>query len=179
MLFEGKLVRFRPIEEEDLKELRNWRNSKHVKHTTREYRLLNMINQKTWFEAIHKQNPPKDIMFGITNKKNTLIGVCGLTYIDWKNRKTEISMYLNKENWQKSKEAKDALNLLMSYGFSELGLHKLFVEIYSFVKETIQLFESVGFNKDGMIRDNVWRNGKWWNSYIYSKLESEFKHENH
>jgi len=58
-----------------------------------------------------------------------------------------------------------------------LGLHKLFVEIYSLVKETIQLYQSLDFKKDGILRDSVWRNGKWWNSYIFSKLETEFRDE--
>lgn len=176
-MFEGKLVNFRSLEDNDLSKLRDWRNSKHVKRTTREYRLLNMFNQKLWFESLHKQNPPKDIMFGIINKKSSLLGVCGLTYIDWKNRHAEISIYLDGINWQKRKETKDAINLLMWYGFEELGLHRLFVEIYSFVKETISLYESLDFHQDGVLRDNIWRNGKWWNSYIYSKLDLEFKNE--
>jgi len=173
----GKLVTFRALEEGDLAKLRDWRNSKHVKRTTREYRLLNMFNQKSWFESLHKQHPPHDIMFGIKNKKNKLIGVCGLTYIDWKNRHAEISIYLEGEKWQFRIQTKDSLRVLMSYAFNELGLHKVFAEIYSFVTETIQLYESLGFHKDGILRDNVWRNGKWWNSFIYSKLDVEFKNE--
>jgi len=176
-LLEGKLVKFRSLEREDLEKLRDWRNSKYVKRTTREYRLLSMFNQKAWFESLHKQNPPQDIMFGITNKKNKLIGVCGLTYIDWKNRNAEVSIYLDGKNWQNRKETKDAVNLLMSYGFGELGLHKVFVEIYSFVKETINLYRVLDFHKDGILRDSVWRNKKWWNSYIYSKLQTEFLHD--
>jgi len=174
-LLKGKLVKFRPLEEKDLEKLRDWRNSHHVKRTTREYRLLNMFNQKKWFENLHSQSPPRDIMFGIINKKNSLIGVCGLTYIDWKNRNAELSIYLESKNWQARKETKDSINLLSRYGFGELGLHKLFVEIYSLVKETIKLYQSLDFKKDGILRDSVWRNGKWWDSYIFSKLETEFR----
>ena len=116
-------------------------------------------------------------MFGILNKKNSLIGVCGLTYIDWKNRNSEISIYLNNSHWQAKKETKESINVLIKYGFAELGLHKVYAEIYSFVKETISLYESLEFHKDGMLRDVVWRNGKWWNSVMYSKLDSEFKNE--
>lgn len=176
-MIEGKNIHLRSIEEEDLPKLRDWRNSKYVRRTTREYRLLNMFNQKSWFESLHEQNPPDHIMFGIINTKKILIGVCGLTYIDWKNRNAEISVYLEGENWQKRLETKESVILLMSYGFEELGLHKLFAEIYSFVSETIKLYESLNFHNDGVIRDCVWRNGKWWNSHIYSKLDSEFKDE--
>jgi len=176
-LFQGKFIKFRPLEDSDLKKLRDWRNSNHVKRTTREYRLLNMFNQKSWFESIHKQNPPQDIMFGIINKKKSLIGVCGLTYIDWKNRHAEISIYLDGKNWQKKKETFDAIIVLCKYGFDEIGLHKLYVEIYSFVDETIDLYKLLNFKRDGILRDTIWRNGKWWNSYIFSKLENEFKNE--
>ena len=59
-MLEGKIVSFRSLEVEDLPKLRDWRNNKHVKRTTREYRLLNMFNQESWFESLHKQNPPID-----------------------------------------------------------------------------------------------------------------------
>lgn len=174
-MIKGKNITFRSLEDDDLPKLRDWRNSKYVKRTTREYRLLNMLNQKAWFDSLHSQNPPKDIMFGIMDKKNSLIGVCGLTYIDWKNRKSEISIYLKSPDWQAKKETKEAINILTQYAFGELALHKVFAEVYVFVKETIALYESLGFHKDGILRDVVWRDGKWWSSAIYSKLDSEFK----
>ena len=48
-MIEGKYVKMRSLEIEDLPKLRDWRNSKSVRMATREYRLLNMINQKNWF----------------------------------------------------------------------------------------------------------------------------------
>ena len=85
-MIEGKYVKMRSLEIEDLPKLRDWRNSKSVRMATREYRLLNMINQKNWFEKTHNENPPSSLMFGVINNKKKLIGVCGLTYIDWKNK---------------------------------------------------------------------------------------------
>lgn len=177
-MFQGKYVNLRPLEEEDLKLLRDWRNSKDVRKTTREYRLLNMINQKKWFESIHTENPPKHIMFGVENKnKKNLTGVTGLTYIDWKNKHAEISIYLSSKNWQKTKEAKDTVNTIIEYGFEELNLHRLWVEIFQISKENIELFEQLKFVKEGILRDKVWRQGKWWNSILYSKLSTEYKYD--
>ena len=173
-MFEGKFVNLRALEKEDLENLRTWRNLKHVRKSTREYRLLNMINQKDWFESIHKNNPPKDIMFGIINKKNKLVGVTGLTYIDWKNRTSEISIYLSYPKWQKKPEAKNTLELIMQYGFDELNLNRLWVEIYGLMAENIELFEKMSFVKEGILREKIWRQKKWWDTFIYSKLAREY-----
>ena len=170
IMLKGKHVHLRALEEEDLKILKNWRNSDFVRVTTREYLFLNMINQKNWFESIHKDNPPKFIMFGIENNKKILIGVCGLTYVDWKNSHAEVSIYIGKKNWQKSKEATDTLQLITEYRFGELHLHRLWAEIYDTAPENVILFEKMDFNKEGTLRDQLWRNRKWHNSFLYAKI---------
>ena len=174
-MFEGKFVTLRALEKDDLPSLKEWRNSLHVRKSTREYKLLNMINQKNWFESIHQSNPPKDIMFGILNKRKKLIGVTGLTYIDWKNRNSEISIYFSTENWQVKPEAKELINLVMEYGFEELNLNRLYVEIFTLMKENIKLFTKMKFIKEGQLREKIWRENKWWDTLIFSKLAKEYK----
>jgi RimJ/RimL family protein N-acetyltransferase len=115
-------------------------------------------------------------MFGIIKNKK-LIGVTGLTYIDWKNRHAEISIYINKKNWQKTLDAKDTLFTIMKYGFGELNLHRLWVEIYETTTENIILFKKMKFVYEGTSRQKLWRNNKWWNSQFYSILSKEFKNE--
>jgi len=63
---------------------------------------------------------------------------------------------------------------IIEYGFEELNLHRLWVEIFEISKENITLFEKLKFVKEGVLRDKVWREGKWWNSIIYSKLSTEY-----
>lgn len=172
-MIEGKNVNLRSLEIEDLKILKKWRNDKRNRKHTREYRLLNMINQKEWFENISKDNPPKTIMFGTINKMKKLIGVCGLTYIDWKNRHCEISIILFKNKWQSTKEAKETISILMNYGFGELNMRRMWVEIFDTMPENIKLFESMKFQKEGTLRDKLWREGKWHNSTIFSKLSTD------
>ncbi len=172
-MFEGKNVNLRSLEIDDLGILKKWRNDKITRNHTREYRLLNMINQKQWFETIHKDNPPKFLMFGVIDKRKKLVGVCGLTYIDWKNRHCEISIILYLKNWQKTKEAKETISLLINYGFGELNMRRLWVEIFDTIPENIKLFESLNFHREGILRDKLWRQKKWHNSYIYSKLSTD------
>tara|TARA_B110000014_G_C20102504_1_gene579045 strand:+ start:522 stop:1040 length:519 start_codon:yes stop_codon:yes gene_type:complete len=166
-MIKGKNVSFRSLEKNDLSILKDWRNSENIRKTTREYRLLNMINQQKWFENLHLTVPPKDIMFGIM-KKNNLIGVTGLTYIDWKNKHAEISIYLKLKNWQKTKEAKETIEILKKYAFDELNLHRLWVEIFAIATENRALFKQMKFQEEGILKEKLWRKGQWWDSIVCS-----------
>ena len=175
-MIEGNSVNLRSLELEDLEILKKWRNNKVNRIHTREFRLLNMVNQKHWFNSIHQDNPPKFIMFGVADKQKKLIGVCGLTYIDWKNRHCEISIIIFKKNWQKSKQAENTVMLLSDHAFGELNMHRLWVEIFDTIPENIEFFESMNFVKEGMLRDKLWRDRKWHSSFIYSKLVNDKKY---
>jgi len=172
-LIEGKLTNLRALEREDLKQLRDWRNDPDLRSVFREYRLLNIVLQERWFESLHKKNPPDNLMFGIVDRKNKLIGVTGLTYINWKNRNAELSFYLGDRRGNTAIED-DAVQMILDYGFNELSLHRIWVEVYEFNERTIKMLERNGFKKEGTIRHAVWRERKWWNSYLYSMLQSEF-----
>lgn len=172
-MIEGRLVRLRAIEKKDLKKLRDWRNDPDVKKFTREYRELSMQNQLQWLESLAKDR--NTIMFAVETKKGKLIGCTGLTYIDWKNRKAEVSIYIGDKKYRKRGYGTDTLNTLMKYGFEELDLHMLFGEIFEYNEANIRLFEKCGFKRDGILRHRLYRDGKYWNSIFYSVLEDEWK----
>ena len=55
-------------------------------------------------------------------------------------------------------------------------MHRLWVEIFDTIPENIEFFESMNFVKEGMLRDKLWRDRKWHNSFIYSKLVNDKKY---
>ncbi len=97
-MLEGKNIELRQIEESYLPELRDWRNSHYIRAYTREYRPLNILNQKKWFESLLTDR--SNIMFAIEKKDDeAVVGCCGLTYINWKEGHGEISIYIGDQNW--------------------------------------------------------------------------------
>ena len=169
----GKLVLLRAVEKKDLKRLRDWRNDPDVKKFTREYRELSMQNQMQWLESLAKDK--NTMMFAVETKKRKLIGCTGLTYIDWKNSRAEVSIYIGDKNYKGKGYGTDTLKTLMRYGFEELNLHMLFGEIFEYNKANIRLFEKCGFKRDGVLRHRLYRDGKYWNSVVYSILRDEWK----
>ncbi len=168
-------VGLRSIERTDLPKLLEWRNRPEYRRYFREYRELSTEDQNNWFEKMVMKDP-KTVMFSIVNlDTNRLIGACGLCYIDWINRNADFSIYIGEDNlYIDDKFAPDAGLIMVRYGFEELGLHRLWAEIYEFDELKKKFFENLGFKLEGCHRGTHWSEGKWHDSLFYSLLENEF-----
>lgn len=172
-MIKGDLVGLRAVEKEDLALLRDWRNIPEFRRNFREVRELNLTNQEKWFERSCVNNL-NDFMFVIVRLSNNKpIGACGLLYINWIIRSADFSFYIgdNQSYIDSEGYAKDAANLLINYGFNNLNLHKIWMELYEFDKLKLDFFQNeFNFQVDGKLRDNCFEDGKYWDSYIISKI---------
>lgn len=171
----GDVVGLRAIEHDDLASFLEWRNKPNLRKNFREYKELSFSNQENWFNNI-VLNSPNHIMFSIVNLENDeLIGACGLNYIDWVNRNADLSIYIGiGDVYIDEKFAPDTTKLLLDYGFNELNLHRIYVEIYDIDVKKQKLLEDLNFTFDGLLRETHWTEGKWCNSLFYSILKNEY-----
>lgn len=173
-MLKGNFVGLRAIERSDLSTLLEFRNKPEYRRYFREYRELSMANQNVWYEEIVMKDP-KTIMFSIIElESNRLLGACGLCYIDWANKNADFSIYIGADNlYIDDKFALDAALIMAQYGFKELGLHRLWAEIYDFDNPKMKFFENMGFELEGRHRETHWSEGKWHDSLFYSLLNEE------
>lgn len=173
----GNKVKLVAIERSDLKILMDWRNIPGFRKHFREYREISMEMQEKWFET-NVNNDQNTIMFAIRhNDSNELLGCCGLCYINWVNKNADLSLYIGfRESYIDNEGfALESCNLLFDYAFKKLNLNKIWTEIYEFDYKKKNLYESIGMKIDGILRENYYQDGKWWNSYIMSILAIEFR----
>ena len=157
------MVELRGIESRDIEELRKQRNN--LYHYFRQFKPISEIEQDEWFENNN------DIMFAIEIDEE-LSGCCGLTYIDMKNRKADLSLYMF-DNYINS-DTDEALVKILDYGFNELGLNKIYTDIFEYDEKKSRLFENYGFKKDGVLRKHYYRDGKFWDAIVYSMLGEDY-----
>jgi len=175
-MLKGELVGLNAVEKEDLKKFLDWRNNAEFRKNFREYRELSMHHQETWFEEKVIKDP-NTTMFSIRRMEdNELLGCCGFVYINWVHRHADLSLYIGWNDAYIDDEgyAEESCKILLDYGFKELCLNKVWTEIYEFDEKKKSLYEKFGFKQDGLLRQNYWYNGKWWNSRILSLLKNEF-----
>jgi RimJ/RimL family protein N-acetyltransferase len=175
-MLEGKIVYLSAVERSDLKQLMDWRNNAEFRKHFREYRELSMSMQERWFEE-KVLNDPTTMMFSVRRSTDDLLlGCCGFVYINWVHRHADLSLYIGFENAYIDAKgyAEESCRLLLRYGFDELGLNKIWTEIYEFDVKKKQLYDRIGFRQDGLLRQNYFYDGKWWDSIILSILSAEY-----
>ncbi|MCG8568882.1 MAG: GNAT family N-acetyltransferase [Spirochaetes bacterium] len=124
----------------------------------------------------NNQTDKERIDYGIYLKdSDQFIGTGQIVFIDHFNRRCMLSICLgDKDQWGKG-YAKELISKVIEFCFEELKLNRIGAEIFSFNERSIGLFESLGFQREGIKRSFVWKKGKFEDEYNYSLLLDEWK----
>lgn len=172
-MLKGQLTSLRAIEKDDLSQLLAWRNMPELRRYFREYRELNHEQQLSWFNT-KVNNDAATRMFAIVDHQGNLLGAAGLCYIDWVNRTADFSIYIGHEGlYIDDQLAPDAATTMIRYAFAELGLNRLWSEIYAFDDAKAKFFNRLGFSLDGRHRHTHWAENAWHDSLFFSLLASD------
>ncbi|MCW8379974.1 GNAT family N-acetyltransferase [Streptomyces justiciae] len=68
----------------------------------------------------------------------------------------------------------EATRLVVGYGFEELGLHRVQLEVYGHNTRALRAYEKVGFVREGVRREADLRDGRWVDWVIMAVLEQEW-----
>jgi [ribosomal protein S5]-alanine N-acetyltransferase len=71
--------------------------------------------------------------------------------------------------------ATDAARTLITFGFGQLGLHRISAAAGPENAASIAVVKRLGMTHEGRIRDHVHTNGAWRDSLLYSLLSSEWE----
>lgn len=167
----GKRVNFNKITKNDLKTLQRWRNSSEVWQYNTQYILLNMINQKQWYDQNIQKNSDR-IMFMVTNKIGESIGVCGLIHMNPKDKNASVAIMIGEKKYHNKGLGIEILQLLVNYGFTKIKLHRIEAKIFAYNQISVHLFKKMNFKQEVIMRDSLWRQGKWWDVYTFSLIQS-------
>lgn len=83
--------------------------------------------------------------------------------------------YALRPEWQHRGHARAAVSRMIEFGFDDLGLHRITANVGPMNTSSMRLVESLGFQREGTIRDHVHTNGAWRDSVSFSLLEGEWQ----
>jgi RimJ/RimL family protein N-acetyltransferase len=68
----------------------------------------------------------------------------------------------------------EATRLIVGYGFEQLGLHRISLEVYSFNPRARRAYEKAGFRAEGVLRESLRYGGEWIDATVMSILADEW-----
>lgn len=109
----------------------------------------------------------------ILKEHGEMIGSGEINLRDSTNRVGEIAYIINPKYWRMG-FATEVANLLISYGFNQLKLHRIFATCDPRNIGSLRVLEKVGMMKEGRIREHILIKDGWRDSLLYSVLEQEW-----
>ncbi|MBI9071536.1 MAG: GNAT family N-acetyltransferase [Melioribacteraceae bacterium] len=102
--------------------------------------------------------------------EDKLIGYGGLFDIDSESNKSEVGYGLLEEYWGKG-IVSEAVKAIVDFGFNEMELNKIYGKIVPGNTASEKILEKLGFKKEGVLVDDEFARGKYFDMGIYSRLK--------
>lgn len=165
---------FRRPELKDTEEIRNLKNNKKAAM------LLGGIHQSYTSEDIERwinfhNNNPEELLLVIEDRlASRLVGHVGLYKIDKIAKKAEYGIFLADDEYRGKGYGSKITRLMVEYAFKNLGMHKVTAEVLNENKPSLAMFKKCGFSIEGCLRDDIFKNNRYYDVFILSVLEREF-----
>ncbi len=115
----------------------------------------------------------RGIRWGIERKgTKEIIGTIGFNVWSPAHKRAEIGYEIHPDYWRKGYTL-EALTIVMSYGFESMGLTRIGAVVFLENEASNNLLNKIGFQKEGILRDYMYQNGKAHDAFMYSILKKD------
>ena len=172
-MYIGQWVRLRAFEQEDLE----------ANHTmVNDYATVrgmlsgipfpaSLLDEQRWLDQ-QSSFTHGEYQFAIEDMDGRLVGRCGVIRVDWKNRVGELAIMIG-TGYRGRGYGTEAIELLTRFCFREMNLHKLKVQVFAFNEPALRCYERNGFVREGLLAQELYRDGAYRDVVLMAKLETE------
>lgn len=173
-LSDNKVV-LRGFRRDDLEDYRRWIDNPAVTHYMemgwKPYADFDL--DKTWVEAT--QSPDTVCMVIVDKETGRAVGTTGLYLINWPCRRAQFRILIGEPDVFDKGIGTSATRLIVRYGFERLNLETIYLGANEENKRAIRAYEKAGFIHDGVHRNFIYNNGRYYNAVMMSILRSDYE----
>lgn len=148
-----------------------WRNSDLVAPFMFQNETIPPEVHDEWYSRLLDQRGDRGWIITMDNRP---VGAAFISGVDMDQRRADFGMYLADDSTRGKGVGRAALYFLCEYAFTTMELHKLCCEALSFNQAAIALYEKVGFEKEGVLRDHIFREGRWIDVHLLAMFEDRW-----
>lgn len=168
----GEQCYLSPINVDDAATYVGWLNDMEVVRTlTMASFAISLKNERETLERLSGEH-----VYGIvTIDEDRLIGNCGLHDINHVDATAEIGIFIGDKTYWNRGFGREAMRLLLGYGFDYLSLRNIMLRVYAFNERAIASYRGLGFSEIGRRRSSVRREGTEHDVILMDLLDTEFR----
>jgi RimJ/RimL family protein N-acetyltransferase len=121
------------------------------------------------------ENTSNDNLNYVIADKETLsyIGQIDIMNINWVSRIGTLGIVIANKKFHNKGIGTEAINLLLTYAFKRANLRKIELDVHEFNEAGIKCYKKCGFVKEGVIRENLYRDGNYYDTIKMGLLKRE------
>jgi RimJ/RimL family protein N-acetyltransferase len=154
------MLKIRPHSEKDIPLRVKWQNNPKVDRFISDEpgRKFSLKDIQTWFQNYRKNRNKKFFTICVDGIP---IGWMGISHISKPNRNADLFLAIGEDAYRGKGYGKQALTWLVDYALKKLKLHKVKADVYETNRPSLGLCQSLGFKKEGHLKDEAKVGGKW------------------
>jgi len=165
----GQSVILGPLLPADFPSLFRWADDVQAARLNEAYRPAVWKSQEEfWFNA---GRDASKVTFAIRRIDHpAIIGYVQIAAIDAVHRSALIGIRIGEESDRGRGFGRDALRIAVDYCWNHLNLSRLGLTVFATNERAIKLYESLGFDREGLLRDAVFIDGSWLDVVVMGRL---------
>lgn len=119
-----------------------------------------------------RRHDPRDFTWAIECLADSaFVGMTALHDLDFRNRNCMWGIWIAPPDRWGHGFGTEACELAVTYAFRELGMERVYLEVYQGNERGRRAYEKAGFTLEGTLRRHVWREGRFVDSHLMAVLK--------
>jgi RimJ/RimL family protein N-acetyltransferase len=161
-LIRGERLYLRAVERDDLERCHDWMNDESLRATLAQRYPMSLAQEADWIERTSRGQDVSKLTFAICLfEGDRHIGNCGLEAIERENGVATFGILIGEKDCHGKGFGEEATRVLCRFAFEEMNLHKIRLDVYASNEAAVRTYENVGFRREGVLRDEAFRAGRY------------------
>lgn len=169
VFLEGDRVNLRTVEEEDIEFIRDTFNLTEVRRNISHSEPANIEQEQEFFDQVICGDEEVNLAISVDEE---MIGMITLSPQKEQSVK-QIGLWIHPD-YHGNGYGTEASELAVDYAFTELRVHKVVARALETNRGSQRIWEKLGFEKEGELRQQAYHEGSYEDLYMYGILEHEW-----
>jgi RimJ/RimL family protein N-acetyltransferase len=169
----GDSVYLRPLEVTDAAAIVPWFNDPEVTRFLLRHQPMSLHAEEEFLRRMASNDT--DLVLGIVVKDtDQLVGTVGL-HPEFRCRSARFGIVLGeKSSWGRG-YGTEVTRLIVAHAFDTLNLNRVWLHCYEYNTRGLRVYERVGFRTEGRLRQDTYRDGRYWDVIVMGLLRVEWE----